>query len=141
MAGSCASLSSKQLARNINGLYVIKSTFIAILAALLSMAVIASAAQVTKQITVDWGYPVEQESTIAGFRLYNQAGAVVFDNAAPNLRTLTVPYTYDDTVPQAFHMVSVSQDNQLSTPSNIYVVKAPFKPLVGVGTITIKIQE
>lgn len=112
-----------------------------ILAALLSMAVIASAAQVTKQITVDWGYPVDQESTIAGFRLYNQAGAIVFDNASPNLRTLTVPYSYDDSVPQAFHMVSVAADGQISTPSNIYVLKAPFKPLIGVGTFTIKIQE
>ena len=114
---------------------------ITILAALLSMVDLATATQVTKQLTVDWDYPAAQEVTIVGFRLYNHAGAVVFDNAAPNLRTLTVPYTYDDTVPQAFHMVSVAADSQISTPSNIYVLKPPFKPLTGVGTITIKIQE
>lgn len=101
------------------------------------------AAQVTKQITVEWGYPAEQESSISGFRLYNQDGVVVFDKdkAAPGMRTLTVPYTYDDARPQAFHMVSVGADDQLSTPSNIFVIKQPFKPLIGVGTITIKIQE
>ena len=107
------------------------------------MAVIASAAQVTKQITVDWGYPVDQESAIVGFRLYNQAGAIVFDKdkALPSLRTLTVPYTYDYTMYQAFHMVSVAADSQISGASNIYVLKPPFKPLTGVGTFTIKVQE
>lgn len=114
-----------------------------ILAVLLAMASPAFAAQVTKQITVDWGYPEAAESTIVGFRLYNQDGQIVFDKdkALPSLRTLTIPYSYDDTVYQAFHMVSVAADSQISGASNIYVLKPPFKPLTGVGTITIKIQE
>jgi len=111
------------------------------LSSLLILAGTAFAVQVTKQITVIWDYPVAAEDTIAGFKVFNQdAGAPIFDNISPSQRTVSGPYTYDDSVPQSFHIVSFGADGQQSTPSNIKTVTPPYKPLVGVGTFTIELK-
>jgi hypothetical protein len=101
----------------------------------------ASAAQVSKQLTADWSYRKSDEGAIAGYRLYNQDRAVVADNVAANLRTITFTYTYDDAVAQAFHLVAVDKDGRMSDPSNTYVLSPPYRPLTGVGTFSIKITE
>lgn len=111
------------------------------LASLLFLVAPAFPGQVTKQITVVWEYPVEAEASIAGFKVYNQdAGKPVFDNIDPKQRTVSGPYTYDDSQPQAFHIVSFGPDGKQSTPSNIKTVVPPYKPLVGVGTFTIELK-
>lgn len=107
---------------------------------IMGMAAMSNAATVTKTLTANWDFPAAQESTIAGFRVYNQDAAVVFDNVAPSLRTATKQYTYDDAQVQAFHIVSFSSSGQLSTPSNIKTVAPPFKPLTGTGTFTIELK-
>jgi len=108
---------------------------------LLLLATPAIAAQITKQINVEWEYPVTAETTIAGFRLYNQEGVVVLDNIPPQLRTAAGSYTFDDAAPQAFHLVAYGPDNQQTAPSNIVIVAPKYKPLTGVGKITIELSD
>jgi len=96
----------------------------------------AVAATVTKNLAVTWEYATAEESSIAGFRVYNQAGTVVIDNVATNLRTASASYTFDDSIIQAFHLVAYNADGQQTTPSNIYVVPPRFKQLPGVGKFT-----
>jgi hypothetical protein len=106
----------------------------------LVIAVSSMAAQVTKTLNASWTFPVAEESTITGFRVFNQDKVVVLDNIAPNLRSFSAPLTYDDTVVQAFFMVGLGKDGNVSGPSNILTVKPPFKPLTGVGTFTIELK-
>jgi hypothetical protein len=101
----------------------------------------AMAGQVTRVLNINWVYPVAGEVDIAGFRVYNQDRVVVFDNIAPNLRTATnLQYTFDDTQVQAFHMVAIGKDGQITTPSNIGIFKPAMKPIAGVGTFTIELK-
>jgi len=99
------------------------------------------AAQVTKTLNVNWVYPVIEEATISGFRVLNQDGIKVVDNVAVNLRTLSVPYTYDDALPQAFHLVAFDKNGIQTNPSNIVMVLPKYKPLVGMGKITVELID
>jgi hypothetical protein len=97
------------------------------------------ASQVTGTLTAQWTYPTEQEPTISGFRITNQLGAVVVDKVAPSARSATVQYAYDDSKPQAFHIVSYDSDGRQSNPSNIIVTLPKYRPMVGVGTVSIEL--
>jgi len=96
----------------------------------------AGAAIVTKTLKVDWDYAAAEEASITGFRVYDRSGTVVIDNVAPNLRTATASYTFDDAIIQAFHLVAFNAEGQLTTPSNIYTVAPRFKQLPGPGKFT-----
>lgn len=101
----------------------------------------ALAATVTKTLNVNWTYPVTEEPSIVGFRVLNQDGVKVADNVAVNLRTLSVPYTYDDVNPQAFHLVAFDKNGVQTNPSNIVMVLPKYKPLVGMGKITVELID
>lgn len=109
----------------------------------LSLMLVGScfAATVTKNVKVDWTYPVEQNDAIDGFRVYNQSGTVVADNINKTLRTLSVPYTYDDATIQSFTIVAFKSDGQMSDFGTIKSVAPKFKPIIGVGTFTVEITQ
>jgi len=108
---------------------------------LMLIASMVHAASVTKNLKIDWAFDVAQESTISGFKVYNQDGIVVMDNIPPNIRTKTASYTFDDTKPQAFHLVAYDLSGKQTTPSNIGIWTPAYKSLVGVGKITIEITD
>lgn len=98
------------------------------------------AASVTKNLTINWTFDATQESTISGFKVYNQDGTVVMDNIPANLRTKTSTYTFDDTKPQAFHLIAYDLSGKQTTPSNIGIWTPAYKSLIGVGKITIEMN-
>lgn len=117
-----------------------KKLFLALLIGLI-IGSSAFAATVTKNVKVDWTYPVEQNATIDGFRVYNQSGTIVADNINKTLRTLSVPYTYDDAAIQSFTIVAFKADGQMSDFGTIKSVAPKFKPIIGVGTFTVEITQ
>jgi len=109
--------------------------------AMLLMASSVMAAQQTKTLNVNWDYPAPEESSIAGFKIYNQDANIVVDNINAALRTYSTPYTFDDAIPQAFHLVAFDKDGKQTTPSNIGIWIPKYKPLIGVGKITIEMTD
>ena len=115
-----------------------KILFIVLCNILLASSVLA--ATVTKNLSINWTFDAAQESTISGFKVYNQDGTVVMDNIPNTLRTKSTQYTFDDTKPQAFHLVAYDLSGKQTTPSNIGIWTPAYKALIGVGKITIEMQ-
>ena len=115
-------------------------SIVAVLAVLLAV-VVAEAATVSKKLAATWTYPTAEEQYLSSFEIYDISGKLVAGGIPVTARTYTATVTIDDTAVLAYNLAACGKDGTVTTPSNILVIQPKRRDLVGVGTITIKLED